>query len=99
MPALQGSEQSELPWKWAEFLDMASYDQEAEYSMTDDDDRTTSVMDPINYRSPGGVEGNAPFEVSKHKVRFLDPPTVYPAPPTHSAEYDEDYSNLKLHCN
>jgi len=81
------------------FLDMASSDQEAEYSMTDDDDRTTSVMDPINYRSPGGVEGNAPFEVSKHKVRFLDPPTVYPAPATYSAVYDEDYSNLKLHCN
>ena len=57
-------------------------------------------MDPINYRSPGGVEGNAPVEESKHKVRFVDTPTVsvHPAPPTHSAVYDEDYRNLKLHC-
>ena len=74
---------------------MASYDQEAEYSMTDDNDRTTSVMDPISHRSPGGVEGNDPVKVSRCKVRFVDIPTVYPAPPTHSTAYDDD-RNLEL---
>ena len=64
-----------------------------------EEDQLWPFFNPIKYRSPWGVEGNAPFEVSKHKVRFLDPSTVYPAPPTHSTVYDEDYSNLKLHCD